>query len=43
LSCAAAKAIASGGFKAQPDPRDEDDIGEYIRKRLGALATSIHK
>jgi uncharacterized protein len=43
FSSAAAKAIASGGFKAQPDPRDEDDIGEYIRKRLGALATSIQK
>ncbi|WP_454917316.1 HK97 family phage prohead protease [Xanthobacter sediminis] len=43
FSHAAAKAIAAGGFKAQPDPRDEDGIGEHIRERLGALANLISK
>lgn len=37
----AAKAIAAGGFKAKPDPRDEDGIGDQIRARLDALATLI--
>lgn len=39
----AAKAIAAGGFKAKPDPRDEDGIGDQIRARLDALATLIRK
>jgi HK97 family phage prohead protease len=43
FSRAAAKSIASGGFKAQTDPRDADDVGEHIRKRLSALATAISK
>ena len=43
FSRAAAKSIAVGGFKAQPDPRDEDDVGEHIRKRLAALANAISK
>jgi HK97 family phage prohead protease len=38
FSRAAAEQIATGGFKAQPDPRDEDDVGEHIRKRMSALA-----
>lgn len=38
----AAKAIASGGFKARPDPRDEDGVADIIRERLNALATLIH-
>lgn len=37
----AAKAIAARGFKAKPDPRDEDGIGDQIRARLDALATLI--
>jgi len=41
-SNAAAKAIAAGGFKAKPDPRDEDGIGDHIRARFGALASLIH-
>lgn len=41
-SVAAAKAIASGGYKAKTDPRDEDvDIGDHIRARLSALASAI--
>lgn len=43
FSNAAAKAIAAGGFKQRPDPRDEDGIGDHIRSRLGALATLIQK
>jgi uncharacterized protein len=43
FSRAAAKSIASGGFKAQPDPRDEDVIGEQIRGALAALAKTISK
>ncbi|EHK56912.1 HK97 family phage prohead protease [Allomesorhizobium alhagi] len=42
-SHSAAKAIAAGGFKAKPDPRDEDGIGDHIRARLGELATLIQK
>ena len=38
FSRAAAEQIAVSGFKAQAEPRDEDDIGEHIRKRLNALA-----
>lgn len=41
FSNAAAKAIAAGGFKAKPDPRDEDGIAEHIRESLGALANLI--
>ncbi len=41
FSNAAAKAIAAGGFKAKPDPRDEDGIGDLIRERMEALATLI--
>jgi HK97 family phage prohead protease len=37
-SRAAAEQIATSGFKAQPEPRDEDDVGEHIRKRMQALA-----
>lgn len=40
-SHAAAKAIAAGGFKAQPDPRDEDGIGEALAGPLKALAEKI--
>jgi HK97 family phage prohead protease len=40
-SNAAAKAIAAGGFKAQPDPRDEDGIGEAIAGPFQALANLI--
>lgn len=40
---AAAKAIAAGGFKAKPDPRDEDGIGDLIRERMDALAALIRK
>lgn len=43
FSRAAAKAIAAGGFKAQPDPRDEDGIGEHIRERFAALASVLSK
>ncbi|TGU42255.1 HK97 family phage prohead protease, partial [bacterium M00.F.Ca.ET.146.01.1.1] len=43
FSHAAAKAIAAGGFKAKPDPRDEDGIGDHIRARLGELANLIRK
>jgi HK97 family phage prohead protease len=43
FSRAAAKSIAVGGFKAQPDPRDEADIGEHIRARFAALASTIQK
>lgn len=41
FSVAAARAIASGGFKRRPDPRDEDGIGDHIRARLAALASVI--
>jgi len=41
FSNAAAKAIAAGGYKAKPDPRDEDGIGDLIRERMEALATLI--
>lgn len=41
FSHANARAIAAGGFKAKPDPRDEDGIGDHIRERLGALAKLI--
>jgi uncharacterized protein len=40
FSHAAAKAIAFGGFKANPEPRDEDGNGEFmatLRKRAAAL------
>lgn len=43
FSNAAAKAIAAGGFKAKPDPRDEDGIGDLIRERMDALANLIRK
>jgi hypothetical protein len=43
FSRAAAKAIAVGGFKAQPEPRDEDDVGDHIRKRFEALASILSK
>lgn len=43
FSNAAAKAIAAGGFKAKPDPRDEDGIGDLIRERMDALAALIRK
>jgi len=43
FSNAAAKSIAIGGFKAQTEPRDEDDIGEHIRQRFSALASVISK
>jgi HK97 family phage prohead protease len=43
FSRAAAKAIAAGGFKAQPEPRDEDGVGEHIRKRFEALASVLSK
>jgi HK97 family phage prohead protease len=42
FSHAAAKAIAAGGFKAQPDPRDEDGIGEVIATQLSEFAKRIH-
>ncbi len=38
FSHAAAKAIAAGGFKAQTDPRDEDLLGDHLRKRMSAIA-----
>jgi hypothetical protein len=38
FSHADAKAIATGGFKTNTDPRDEDVLGDHIRSRLGALA-----
>ncbi len=41
FSSAAAKAIAAGGFKAQPDPRDEAGIGEAIAGPFKALANLI--
>lgn len=41
FSHAAAKAIAAGGFKCLPDPRDEDGIGDAIRETLSALASTI--
>lgn len=41
FSHAAAKAIAAGGFKARPDPRDEDGIGDFIKGSFGALATTL--
>lgn len=41
FSNAAAKAIAAGGFKAQPDPRDEDGIGEAIAGPFAELAKLI--
>lgn len=40
-SHAAAKAIASGGFKSQPDPRDEDGLGETLAAPFRALAEKI--
>lgn len=42
FSNAAAKAIAAGGFKAKPEPRDEDgEVGDQIREHMSALATLI--
>jgi HK97 family phage prohead protease len=41
FSVAAAKAIATGGYKARPDPRDEAGIGDHIRARFSALAASL--
>lgn len=44
FSHAAAKAIAAGGFKANPDPRDEDGNGDFLaalRKRAAALNNPI--
>lgn len=38
----AAKAIASGGFKAKPEPRDEDGIAQIIREQMKSLAIRIH-
>lgn len=43
FSRAAAKSIAIRGFKAQPEPREEDEIGEHIRQRFAALASVISK
>lgn len=41
-SHAAAKAIAAGGFKAhQPEPRDEDGIGEIVASEFTRLASLI--
>lgn len=42
FSNAAAKSIASGGFKARPEPRDEDGIGDAIAGPFAALAKLIH-
>lgn len=42
-SHASAKAIAAGGFKAKPDPRDEDGIGEAIAGPFQRLAELIRK
>lgn len=41
FSHAAAKAIAARGFKANPEPRDEDGIGEAIAGPFAALAKLI--
>lgn len=41
FSNAAARAIAAGGFKSKPDPRDEDGIGAIVQERLNALANLI--
>ena len=43
FSNTAAKAIASGGFKAKPDPRDEDGIKQIIREQMQSLAVLIQK
>lgn len=43
FSHAAAKAIAAGGFKARPDPRDEGGIGDHIRERMNALVQLIQQ
>jgi len=37
----AAKAIAAGGFKASPEPRDEDGIGDHIKVAMSNLANLI--
>lgn len=37
----AAAAIAAGGWKAMPNPRDEDGVSEIIRDALARLASSI--
>lgn len=39
----AAKAIAAGGFKASPEPRDEDGVGDHIKAAFADLAQSILK
>jgi len=41
FSHAAAKAIAAGGFKANPDPRDEDGIGAALAGPMRELADKI--
>lgn len=43
FSHAAAKAIAASGFKANPDPRDEDGEGDFLaalKQRAAALTTA---
>lgn len=37
----AAKALAAGGYKALPDPRDEDGIGAAIEEAMKRLASTI--
>lgn len=39
----AAKAIAAGGFKASPEPRDEDGVSDHIKAAFADLAQSIRK
>lgn len=41
----AARAIAAGGFKANPEPRDEDGekVAAIVSEQLKALAATIHK
>ena len=42
FSNAAAKAIAAGGFKAKPEPRDEDGVGAYVTAQFARLANVIN-
>lgn len=39
----AAKAIAAGGFKSSPEPRDEDGVSDQIKAVMNDLANLIRK
>lgn len=41
FSVAAARSIASSGFKAKPDPRDEDGISDHLAARMAELASVL--